>query len=290
MDGYTYLCEILSGQPLMLKADLDVITPARYSTELWKWSFKYDGYINHCLRQAVIPQHAFNMISTIFKAVNESKSIDYDYVCFRGLNSRYDPEKSRNSFTSKSFSLEEALAFTGGDENNEGTLLIIKYPAGSKQLFVDVASKFETFDECEILSFPGEIFHEVGFVKFQPGPNLYFLEYVGNNFQMPLVDPSIDERINNFIGQVLLLAKNGVIWINQHDLYTVGTRFGIYHCVYPNIEVFMLYDFLFTKFYSGEIFNITVAKQKAKVFEVIEGIRQNQVNPELIQAFNFREM
>lgn len=189
--------------------------------------------INEELRDGVISKFVAKYLNQITSILDEAKPIENDYVLFRGLGS-FAPFKESDfyvdqGFSSKTTSIETAEQFA----TLGGHLLEIKYPRGTKQIYMGLVSGAE--EEEEFLSYPGEKLKLEKKIVSRSHTK-YVCSYVGSNFDYPVIDESLDRQIEEIIFPIIdIYFNNDVnkkIFFGSVDMSKVINRENIYIRLY----------------------------------------------------------
>jgi len=266
-------------EKLLTQEDLNImsVTSAKYADPLRRWSDHYYRIINDCLRkEQSMPRYIFRLICSIIEALDESPPIDHDYMVARGIREEYQYDKG---FASKAIHLTACCDFVN---NGEGTIMICKYPKGSKQLYVDMCGVMESCNEDEVISYPGEKWEIEKTITMESGHNILFLKYMGFDFDLTklTIDPTIDNAIDVYILKVLNRIRRAKFFVYKSDeettCYCVGsdanerisqlnesiTSRKMERKMFCNgLELSFLYDFLFQCVYFNKKFSIIVASE-----------------------------
>jgi len=206
-----------------------------------RYSHKYDGPINTNLRTNNTTTEVYTLINEIIEAIKRQKFID-PFIAYRGVKPWKDfsigDRLSDPGFMSKSWSLDEAVRFTG----RTCCIFICWYPIKTQQLFMESISLHE--GEHELISFPSERWEvvDVGSVDAVIESEIesesedtktiiiskkaFLLKYIGNNELDIFADTSLDKKVNkafknfrtqfeesslhsNFQTAVVVFSKNG---------------------------------------------------------------------------------
>jgi hypothetical protein len=183
----------------------------------------------------------YTLINEIIEAIKRQKFID-PFIAYRGVKPWKDfsigDRLSDPGFMSKSWSLDEAVRFTG----RTCCIFICWYPIKTQQLFMESISLHE--GEHELISFPSERWEvvDVGSVDAVIESEIesesedtktiiiskkaFLLKYIGNNELDIFADTSLDKKVNkafknfrtqfeesslhsNFQTAVVVFSKNG---------------------------------------------------------------------------------
>lgn len=175
-----------------------------------------NGYlINKILRRGgEISSYTMNSINGIIQAIDEAQVIEEEYSLYRGIGRNIFADSNIATdpgFASKTSSIAVASDFSLSDRQDEGYVLRINYPRGTKQIFLGDW-------ESEFLTYPGETFELIESVK-KNGYVLQICRYLGHHYEH-FVNPMIDLRINQILEPILRivhLIKSVKYWLKWGD-------------------------------------------------------------------------
>lgn len=191
-----------------------------------KYTQYYDEPINEGLLNNKISDKSFNIIEEISEALDESLPYPEELILFHGItgpNNIYSINEliEMPAFVSKSSIYVQAASFVKVDKKDQSPccIFIIRYPPGSKQLYLRPISKFP--DEDEYLSYPGEIFKvtdllDISYLSYGYKMRGIILDYVGNMYD----DISqIKNKIDSNIDKNYVIFRNCIQQYLDQQLY-----------------------------------------------------------------------
>lgn len=260
---------------------------------LYAYTQQHYKLVNHELRRGrKISLYSSKIIEDIIDAINKTEASTEEYTLYRGTFNSFVNSKIYKDpgFMSKTSDIDVAEIFADSyDGEEEPVILAIKYPPGTKQLYLAPLSHHP--DEEEFLTFPGEIIRFTGREELLTNKKTYgnytvettttimHCEYVDSQPDY-IVDRNIDSKLEKMFIPLLDFIRDSKMknfFIRTEEKIstrTIGDK-------EDDLKEEDLYGFFFIHFTIDEILEVGFFDPKYES-NIRDEIRNNKYSPNWI--------